>query len=823
MHFSKLPLYALFLIFPVLIQAQLFEYPLQERIQDAAWIVEGQVIHQECFKERGKIFTINEIALFKVFGEIPDHNEQIIKLVTEGGIVGDEMMVVEPSLQLSPFETGIFFIQNKTAKGYKIIGGPQGFVKYNPFDHSAHDVFRKYSSIENELYSRIMQVRNTDYYKEFRERQQTQSSIEIREISTVTNFTPSTITAGTNDTLTINGSGFGAAFVNQAAVLFANANDGGSTFTLVDTSGTLAVYMVSWADNQIKVIVPKRAGSGIIGVRTSTGTTFFSASSLNIPFSQSDVVFGGMVNEPHLYDHNGTGGYTFLYSTSTANGGVAIALDDSAMARIDESLAEWKCATGINWSAVRTTTIDSSASDGFNVISYDNDLNTTLPNGVLGTAYGFFGYCSTNQEWFKTGMDLILRRDGTGGTNWYYQLDPNGIMAGETDFKSVVLHELGHAHGLGHIINSGALMHYALLVGSTIRNFDAISDVGGGSYIMGHSMNYTPECGVSLMVAEACSIPPVAKFSADTGFYCQVNSQIAFTDLSTASPTSWRWFFGDGDSSHLQNPQHSYSYPGCYTVKLISTNSFGSDTLVKLDYITVMNGLALSSMGGTTSNLANNFGLGIYNFTFNGVSYSSGGAVFDAINGAPTGYLDWSCWNAAKACLDTTYTYSVTVGGLNPEDIHIYIDFNGDGDFDDVNEMVHEENQFTGMFNGNFTIFNNTQIDSLLRIRIISDFHQFNISGPNYNPIYGQVEDYSLIVNDCSGRSTWTGKQNEIYSNAANWSPSRVPGTIHDVIIPVAVPNFPKVYSNCEPIKSLIIETGAQMTITVNGKLEVNE
>src|SRR5262249_36051672 len=33
---------------------------------------------------------------------------------------------------------------------------------------------------------------------------------------------------------------------------------------------------------------------------------------------------------------------------------------------------------------------------------------------------------------------------------------------------------------------------------------------------------------------------------------------VAFRDLSTGGPTSWSWSFGDGATSTLQNPSHSY-------------------------------------------------------------------------------------------------------------------------------------------------------------------------------------------------------------------------------------------------------------------------
>ena len=79
---------------------------------------------------------------------------------------------------------------------------------------------------------------------------------------------------------------------------------------------------------------------------------------------------------------------------------------------------------------------------------------------------------------------------------------------------------------------------------------------------------------------------PVADFSASQANVCVGNS-VSFTDLTTNSPTSWIWNFGDGSSSNLQNPTHTYLNPGTYTVSLTATNANGSNTETKSDYITV--------------------------------------------------------------------------------------------------------------------------------------------------------------------------------------------------------------------------------------------
>ena len=80
---------------------------------------------------------------------------------------------------------------------------------------------------------------------------------------------------------------------------------------------------------------------------------------------------------------------------------------------------------------------------------------------------------------------------------------------------------------------------------------------------------------------------PISDFSADT-IEITTGTQIEFTDQSANNPTSWSWDFGDGVTSTLQNPSHTYSSIGNYTVTLTSTNSYGSDSESKPNYITVL-------------------------------------------------------------------------------------------------------------------------------------------------------------------------------------------------------------------------------------------
>ena len=80
-----------------------------------------------------------------------------------------------------------------------------------------------------------------------------------------------------------------------------------------------------------------------------------------------------------------------------------------------------------------------------------------------------------------------------------------------------------------------------------------------------------------------------ADFSNTTPASCNPPVNINFQNLSTGTGVlSYQWSFGDGGTSALTNPSHTYTAPGNYTVRLITTNSTGcTDTITKNNLIII--------------------------------------------------------------------------------------------------------------------------------------------------------------------------------------------------------------------------------------------
>jgi PKD repeat protein len=84
------------------------------------------------------------------------------------------------------------------------------------------------------------------------------------------------------------------------------------------------------------------------------------------------------------------------------------------------------------------------------------------------------------------------------------------------------------------------------------------------------------------------SAPPVADFTGSPTI-TNTTTPVSFTDMSTGGPTSWAWDFNNDTvvDSTQQNPTHTYTAAGQYSVTLTVSNTIGSDGFTRTNYITV--------------------------------------------------------------------------------------------------------------------------------------------------------------------------------------------------------------------------------------------
>jgi len=75
--------------------------------------------------------------------------------------------------------------------------------------------------------------------------------------------------------------------------------------------------------------------------------------------------------------------------------------------------------------------------------------------------------------------------------------------------------------------------------------------------------------------------------NADFSLNFTTSSDVDFMDMST-NATSWAWDFGDGSTSTLQNPTHTYAASGNYTITLIATDGCTTDTSTVNQPVTIV-------------------------------------------------------------------------------------------------------------------------------------------------------------------------------------------------------------------------------------------
>ena len=154
------------------------------------------------------------------------------------------------------------------------------------------------------------------------------------------------------------------------------------------------------------------------------------------------------------------------------NSSTGFSADEDASQAFERALNTWQCASAVNWELDKTSTTAGIIKDDLCVIQYSTDL----PYGVLGlatTRYKALGSSRCNQTntlWSVREFDVEFVPEGYLPTGFSWNFSTGDPSAFQFDFESIVLHELGHALGLGHVIDEEDIMHFAISNGQVRRN-----------------------------------------------------------------------------------------------------------------------------------------------------------------------------------------------------------------------------------------------------------------------------------------------------------------------------------------------------------------
>jgi len=286
----------------------------------------------------------------------------------------------------------------------------------------------------------------------------------------------------------------------------------------------------------------------------------------------------------------------------------------------------------------------------------------TISNFSLGTQDGYEDFSCTDSTNLLTGTTYQLNINSGSLSNALYAkawIDYNNN--GTFEFNEVVLDIQNTSSPFTSSISiptSGVVLNESLRMRVALDRYNSIPNNNPCSVTYGEFEDY------SIIIEEPILYPTTA-FS-----YTELNmcdGIIQFNDLTTNNPTNWSWDFGDGTNSSIQNPIHNYSSPGIYDVKLISSNTHGTDSLTQNIIIKIAEAnISVGAITGLSAPIQfSNTTTGIigYNWTFGDGTTSNATLPSHAYSNATT-YI---------VSLEVTNTYGCTATDQVTVDLTEYI------------------------------------------------------------------------------------------------------------------------------------------------------
>ncbi|MBK8701325.1 MAG: hypothetical protein IPN29_17980 [Saprospiraceae bacterium] len=338
------------------------QIPFEDVVNEADLIAEGTIIESETSWDEGltMIYTIYTFETTAFYKGIP---KKRIQVAIPGGTIGLQSISVNPSLHLRIGDKGVLMVnESKLAVGrsvFEVKFGHHAWYPYKAEGMQAVGLFKSYDLKRDALAEAIENITGVKQIRLGASLKPIHATKPVIGSRTITGFSPSTITAGTESVLTINGTGFGST-ADTVFFLYAS-NPSFLAFTLPS-------QIVSWSPTQIKVKVPDDAGTGPVFVGTSAtgGPSQQSATNLTVLSSQTNVLTSTTAYITRHSTIANTGKLTFTLNTNFNS-------NAAAKAALGRAMRTWRCNSNYNIEvSANTTAINATADDNVNVITFKN-------------------------------------------------------------------------------------------------------------------------------------------------------------------------------------------------------------------------------------------------------------------------------------------------------------------------------------------------------------------------------------------------------------------------------------------------------------------
>lgn len=231
-----------------------------------------------------------------------------------------------------------------------------------------------------------------------------------------------------------------------------------------------------------------------------------------------------------------------------------------------------------------------------------------------------------------------------------------------------------------------------------------------------------------------------------------VNNVLSFSSAGSndtdGSISSYSWDFGDGSTSSVANPNHTYSATGTYNVSLTVTDNGGLSATDS----------ATATISATGPDYCASTGGGTYEWI--------AGVAASGLNNA-SGQADYSDFTNLTASLNSgNNAITLTPGFANTaytEYWSIWIDLNKDGDFTDPGELLLDGESSNTVVNTSINIPTSASGANGARMRVAMKYNSAATSSCG-DIGDGEVEDYSVNIADSGGNQAPTAEANGPYT-----------------------------------------------------------